>query len=282
MWPLSSGWQDPEKAPGRIAVSNAGLRVRLVGDSGPAVVFMHGLGASLRYWGTAYDQLADRTQLLFVDLLGFGGSDKPAAARYDIASHAERMVDTLREFRVERPLLVGHSTGGIIAIALAAQELPESRVIAFGAPLFASKDAARRHLRSLGPMERLMASRSPWARRLCALVCDHRALARALAPLFAPTLPAPVARDGVDHIWASYSGTFDSLMELPAVPSVATSLRDRPCLVYGKADRTTPPLAARVALGRATLIRVVPGDHHLPLRRPLLCLRIIADQLSIP
>jgi len=50
--------------------------VRLIGESHPAVVFIHGLGASLRYWGTAYDQLADRSRLLFVELLGFGGSGK--------------------------------------------------------------------------------------------------------------------------------------------------------------------------------------------------------------
>ena len=168
MWPLSPPWRDPLAASANIAISSAGLRVRLVGESGRSIVFVHGLGASLRYWGTAYDQLAAQARLVFVDLLGFGGSEKPAAARYHIAGHAERIADTLRECGAERPLLVGHSTGGIVAIALAAHELPESGVITFGAPIFASEDNARRHLRNLGLMERLMADRSPWAHRLCA------------------------------------------------------------------------------------------------------------------
>ena len=129
-------------------------------------------------------------------------------------------------------------------------------------------------------MERLMADRSPWARRLCAFVCDHRQLARGLAPLFAPTLPAPIAADGVDHVWASYSGTFESLVKVPEVHSLARSLLNRLHLVYGRDDLTTPPSVARVALGRDAPMVLAPGDHHLPLRQPQLCRRIIAEQLS--
>jgi len=276
MWPLSPEWRDPLQAPGRIFISGAGLRVRLVGKSGGSVVFVHGLGASLRYWGTAYDQLAGRARLLFVDLLGFGGSGKPEAARYDIAGHAERIADTLREFEAEAPLLVGHSTGGIIALALAADQSEESRVIAFGAPIFASEEAARRHLRKLGLMERLMADRSRWARRLCALLCDHRETARVLAPLFAPTLPAPVARDGADHIWASYRETFESVVAERGAGTWIDSLGDRALLVYGRDDRTTPERMARAALGPDANIELVTGDHHLPVRRPQQCLEIIS------
>jgi len=278
MWPLSPAWRDPLQAPGRSAMSRAGLRVRLVGKSHPAVVFIHGLGASLRYWGTAYDQLADWSRLLFVDLLGFGESEKPVEARYDITDHAERIADTLQEFGAEASVLVGHSTGAIIAMALAVHDFQESSVIAFGAPIFGSEDAARRHLRNLGPMQRLMADRSQWAQHVCAFVCDHRELARALAPLFAPTLPAPVAHDGVDHIWASYSRTFENLM-LVNPRALASTLGDRLRLVYGSEDRTTPPLFARAALGQDPGILIVRGDHHLPLRRPRTCRRIIGRQL---
>ena len=120
MWPFSPQWEDPLKTPGDTSISSAGLRVRQLGESGPSIAFIHGLGASLRYWGMAYDQLAGRSRPVFLDLLGFAGSEKPPTARYDIAGHAERVADTLREFGAETPLLVGHSTGGIIAMALAA------------------------------------------------------------------------------------------------------------------------------------------------------------------
>jgi len=165
-------------------------------------------------------------------------------------------------------------------MALGARELPDSQVIAFGAPVFASEDIARRHLRKLGLMERFMADQSPWAHRLCAFVCDHRQLARRLAPIFSPTLPAPIAADGVDHVWASYSGTFESLMKLSDdVLSLARSLRDRVRLVYGIEDRTALASAAEFTLGVDAPISVVSGDHHLPLRRPRTCRRIIAERL---
>jgi hypothetical protein len=62
MWPLSPEWQDPLTAPGHITTSRAGLRVRLLGDEAArGVAFIHGVGASLRYWGTAYDRLAGRS-----------------------------------------------------------------------------------------------------------------------------------------------------------------------------------------------------------------------------
>jgi pimeloyl-ACP methyl ester carboxylesterase len=282
VWPFSPEWRDPLKAPGRIAISNAGLRVRLLGESGPTAVFIHGLGASLRYWGTAYDQLSHQSRLVFVDLLGFAGSEKPTGAQYDISTHAERIAATLEGFKLRMPLLVGHSTGVTIAMTLAAQRLPDSTVIGFGAPIFTSAAAARRHLRKLGPMERLMADRSPWARRLCAMLCDHREFARVLAPLLAPALPALVARDGVDHTWESYSGTFESMMRYADSTPLAGRLGGRLCLVYGRDDRTAPPIAARVRLGADAPISVIAGDHHLPLRRPQACQQIIADRLSMP
>src|SRR3989449_11684323 len=88
MWPLSPDWQNPlaPGAPGSIIQSAAGLRARVLGQNTRAIVFLHGLGASLRYWGCAYDALAARARLIFVDLLGFGGSAKPTGT-YDIACH---------------------------------------------------------------------------------------------------------------------------------------------------------------------------------------------------
>jgi pimeloyl-ACP methyl ester carboxylesterase len=48
-----------------------------VGAGGPTVVFLHGLGATTRYWGPRVTPLAARARLVLVDLLGFGRSPKP-------------------------------------------------------------------------------------------------------------------------------------------------------------------------------------------------------------
>ena len=74
MWPASRHWQDPlgDSALGGVLPDGEHLRARIIGE-GSAVVFLHGLGASIRYWGRSYDLLAARHRLVFFDLLGFGG-----------------------------------------------------------------------------------------------------------------------------------------------------------------------------------------------------------------
>ncbi len=50
------------------------LHARLVGDTGPPIVLLHGMAGSRRYWGAAYDVLGRHGRLIVPDLLGFGSS----------------------------------------------------------------------------------------------------------------------------------------------------------------------------------------------------------------
>lgn len=248
--------------------------MRVVCNEAPDVVFLHGLGASLRYWGRAYDELAARGRLMFIDLLGFGGSEKPPGG-YDISRHIDALTVTLDEMRVEAGTVVGHSVGGLIAMALGSEH-PHlaGAVVGFGTPIFPSENAAREHLRSLGFLARLMVDASPLAPRICRLMCDYRGIARRIAPLLAPRLPGPVAADGVDHIWESYAGTFNAVVRRNQAREWAAALGGRLNLVYGSADRTCPPEAAIKTLGNRSGARInviEGGDHHLPLRQAAVC-----------
>ena len=279
MRPFSPSWADPlhRGAPGRVTHLKSGLRARIVGDGEPRV-FLHGLGASLRYWGRGYDQLSSSHRLVFLDLLGFGGSAKPEGA-YDAAQHTAAVEDSLAELDIRAATLVGHSAGALIAMHYAAAH-PAIRVVAFGAPVFFSETIARRHLRSLGPLARLMADESPWAQNLCTFTCEHRELARRAAPLFAPRLPAPIASDGVDHVWDSYKGTFDLVVSQQDVPRILAAIAERLTLIYGRDDRVCPqnqvePVVRDVS--GVKLIALPVGDHHLPLQFPARCRELIRD-----
>ena len=239
------------------------------------MLFIHGLGASLRYWGRRYDALASGRRLVFVDLPGVGGSDKPAAP-YDLAFHSRMVEDTLAEVGVSALTVVGHSTGAAVAMHLAATSNLVENVVTFGAPIFPSEEEARDHLAKLGPLERSMAEGSQLAVRVCRFMCEHRALSRKIAPLLVPRLPAAVASDGVDHTWDSFSRTFDSLVRDFAAADWANKLGDRLLLVYGSSDNIAPPRMARRTLeGPPAKIEVVPGAHHLPLYKPNACIGFI-------
>ncbi len=91
-----------------------------VSGTGPAVVFLHGIGSSAETWRTVADRLAGSHTTVRFDLLGHGDSpvlDDPAEYTRDRA--LEDLDDILAT--LEGPaVLVGHSLGGYLALAHAA------------------------------------------------------------------------------------------------------------------------------------------------------------------
>ncbi|WP_031524262.1 alpha/beta fold hydrolase [Streptomyces sp. NRRL F-5123] len=88
---------------------------------GPARVHVHGLGASSGAY-TAHlsaDPLLAGRRTLFVDLPGFGLSDRPADFGYSLEDHADALACVLDAAGVRGAEIVGHSMGGAVAIVLA-------------------------------------------------------------------------------------------------------------------------------------------------------------------
>ncbi len=88
------------------------------GAGDPAVVFLHGLAGSGRYWYPVAERLGQaRLQLHLVDLLGFGRSPWP-----DVAYTVDDHLAALEGWRAaaglaDTPLaLVGHSLGALLAL----------------------------------------------------------------------------------------------------------------------------------------------------------------------
>ena len=85
--------------------------------SGPAIVFLHGLGMSASTWTACTAHLVDRFTTVAVDLPGHGESpcpDDPDAFTRDAALvDLDEIIATLDD----RPVLVGHSLGGYLALA---------------------------------------------------------------------------------------------------------------------------------------------------------------------
>jgi pimeloyl-ACP methyl ester carboxylesterase len=86
----------------------------------PALLLIHGYGASAAWWDPVVPTLADRYRVIRVDLLGHGKSEKPAAG-YDIPAQGRRVGAVLDRLGVRQATVIGHSTGGYVATALAEQ-----------------------------------------------------------------------------------------------------------------------------------------------------------------
>jgi pimeloyl-ACP methyl ester carboxylesterase len=87
-------------------------------DRGIPVVLLHCYTCSLRWWDRVAPLLADRHRVVRFDLLGHGGSDKPAEG-YDVDRQADLVAEALGQLGIEGALVVGHSLGGSVATALA-------------------------------------------------------------------------------------------------------------------------------------------------------------------
>ena len=92
------------------------------------VVFVHGNIGSSRWFGRAMDVPGCRTVAL--DMPNFGRSSA-LPAEPDIDRYADSVAAFLGAMRIERPVLVGHSLGGAVAISLAVRnpKLPRGLVL---------------------------------------------------------------------------------------------------------------------------------------------------------
>jgi pimeloyl-ACP methyl ester carboxylesterase len=87
----------------------------------PALVLIHGFAASTRSWDLLVPMLAKSHRVIRIDLLGHGRSAKPAGGGYEIPEQGRRVGAALDRLGVKHAIVVGHSTGGSVATALAEQ-----------------------------------------------------------------------------------------------------------------------------------------------------------------
>jgi pimeloyl-ACP methyl ester carboxylesterase len=85
--------------------------------AGVPIVFLHGLTFDRRSWRPIVERLGDGVDSVAIDLPGHGESPGPPCRLDELAGHVHRLVDGLG---VERPIVVGHSMSGGLAIIYAA------------------------------------------------------------------------------------------------------------------------------------------------------------------
>src|SRR6516225_5965303 len=89
--------------------------------SGPSVALIHGIPTSSYLWRNVIPRLVDEgLQVIAVDLLGYGDSDKPSDVDLGVANQAKRIAAALRELNWDGSAIVGHDVGGGVAQLLCA------------------------------------------------------------------------------------------------------------------------------------------------------------------
>jgi pimeloyl-ACP methyl ester carboxylesterase len=112
---------DPDAHDGFVRLDDGDMHVVQDGTPGaPPVLLIHGTGASTAWWDPVVPPLADACRVIRVDLAGHGKSASPGGG-YDIPAQARRVGAVLDQLGTGRVTVIGHSTGGTVATALAEQ-----------------------------------------------------------------------------------------------------------------------------------------------------------------
>jgi pimeloyl-ACP methyl ester carboxylesterase len=104
-----------------VSLPDGGINIREDGRrSAPPVVLIHGWTGSTNWWSAATPALARRYRVIRVDLLGHGRSAKPESG-YTIDEQGTAVARAIAALGVRHALVAGHSTGGEVAISMAAR-----------------------------------------------------------------------------------------------------------------------------------------------------------------
>jgi pimeloyl-ACP methyl ester carboxylesterase len=88
---------------------------------GTPIVLIHGNAVSGDDWviSGVVDLLLRTHRVIIFDRPGFGHSERPHGHMWTVFQQADLIHSALRQLGVERPVLVGHSLGAVVALALA-------------------------------------------------------------------------------------------------------------------------------------------------------------------
>jgi magnesium chelatase accessory protein len=101
-------------------VEAAGLRwlVTEMGE-GPALLLVHGTGASAHSWRDVAPRLAERFRVVAFDLPGHGFTDAASPGQRTLPGMAAAVAELLGALAVDPAIVVGHSAGAAIAVRMA-------------------------------------------------------------------------------------------------------------------------------------------------------------------
>lgn len=90
------------------------------GSGSPPLLFVHGWACDRTYFAPQFEHFSRTHRTLTVDLRGYGESDAPRQD-YTMEGFADDLAWLCCQLKVERPIVVGHSMGGLVALILAAR-----------------------------------------------------------------------------------------------------------------------------------------------------------------
>lgn len=251
-----------------------GARLHLVErGNGPAVLLVHGLSGQLANFDYGMiEPLSRDFRVIAVDRPGAGYSTRQPGAAADLRAQADTLAALIDQLGLHKPLVVGHSLGGAISLALATYHPDRVGGLALIAPLTHPPEA-------VSPVFQAMAVQSAFVRKLIAwtlvIPMSIRRREQVMNIVFGPdAVPAdfPTRGGGLLALRPShFIGASEDLLgvahSLPPLLPRYSDLRVPVSILFGREDRILDyrmngeAFVAKLPAARLTL---VSGGHMLP------------------
>jgi 3-oxoadipate enol-lactonase len=227
------------------------------------LVFLHGIGGAARAWRGQLDHFKNRYRAIAWDMPGYGGS--VPLPTVSIASLADALADFLQQIGAMKPILIGHSIGGMIVQQLLAKtpDIAGAVVLAQTSPAFGKPDGdwQKSFLDArLGPLERGETMRSLAPTLVKELVGDDP-----------DESGMALARDCMASVpEATYRATMLALMGFDQ-RSALKNITAPTLVLSGSKDNNAPaPMMAKMAtyIPSAKYVEIEGAGHLVNLERP--------------
>lgn len=261
-----------------VEVAGATLHVREQG-LGPAILMIHGLSGQMAHYSYGVvDRLAGEYRVVTVDRPGSGYSARASSTAADLSTQAAVFAALIDQLQLDSPLVVGHSLGGAVALALALEYPDKVSGLALIAPVSRPQDQVPAPFAALTIRSRSLRTLFAWTLAIPGSIARSKSV---LAQVFGPE---PVPHDfgtrggGLLSLrpsqFLSASSDLQALpLRLPALAARYGELRMPVSVLYGRGDQILDWEANGQGLvdqvPGATL-QLVEGGHMLPVTQPAL------------
>jgi pimeloyl-ACP methyl ester carboxylesterase len=240
---------------------------------GPPILFIHGLGAQFhQFRHPLFGKLDSEFRLVALDRPGSGYSVRARGASAGISEQARVIVKFMDKLGLEKPLIVGHSLGGIVSLAIAIEHPGKLSGLALLSPYTRYSDKTPPEFAPLDIAQ-------PWRRWL---VAQTTAIPNALktAPqvldfIFGPqSMPAdyPISGGGFSglrpsHFYATSSDLMASGLDMPRLQARYGEIKVPVAILFGTADRVLPHKPHGIAMKDKIAgvdLDLLEGIGHMP------------------
>jgi pimeloyl-ACP methyl ester carboxylesterase len=262
----------------------AGARLHYVDvGSGPAIVMVHGLGGQLRNFSYALvDLLKDDYRVIVVDRPGSGYST-PTGAMPSIVGQGAIIADFIEKLGLDRPLLVGHSLGGAISLAVGLDRPHLVRALALIAPLTQPLEKVPESFRGLA---RIPAGARLAFAQVLGTPLSRLTSAKTLEGIFAPeAVPEDFVTRGGGALSARPIAIAAAAADLAGANDDVTVMAGRYAgidvptrILFGRQDAILDPAwngHRTAAVIPGAKIDTIEGGHMIPITAPEACARFV-------